>query len=77
MTWVIGGFTIFGYGVMISDICVTWKDGGYKKDCLQKIYPLGNYIFRGFAGSVELGFMMLQDLRNFLKLPEEEAKDSG
>ena len=77
MTWVIGGSTIFGYGVMISDVCVSWGKGGYAQDCLQKVYPLGNYIFGGFAGSVKLGFIMLQDLRNFLKLPEEETKDTG
>lgn len=76
MTWVIGASTLFGYGFMISDVCVSWRDG-YREDCLQKIYPLGNCIFGGFAGSVELGFLLLQDLRNFLKLPEEEAKNCG
>lgn len=74
MTWIIGGSTMFGYGVMISDICVSFGQGN-SKDCLQKIYPVGNHILGGFAGSVELGFMMLQNLRDFLKLPEKEQEE--
>jgi len=76
MTWVIGGSTVFGYGVMISDICVSFEQGP-SKDCLQKIYPVGNHIIGGFAGSIQLGFAMLQDLRSFLHLPEKEEKENA
>lgn len=67
MTWVIGGITPFGYGVGISDIRVSWKNGNFK-DCLQKVYPVGNFIIAGFAGSVTLGFNLIDDLRQFLFL---------
>jgi len=75
MTWVIGASTIFGYGVVISDICVTFSNGE-TRDILQKTYPVGKFIVAGFAGSVELGFMLLQNLEEFLKLPQE-AEDSA
>jgi len=43
MTWVFGGITPFGYGVGISDIRVSWNTG-YFKDCLQKVYPVLDFI---------------------------------
>lgn len=73
MTWVIGASTIFGYGVVISDVRVTFPDGE-EMDVLQKAYPLGKFIVAGFAGSVELGFVLLENLRGFLRLPAG-AKD--
>jgi hypothetical protein len=74
MTWVIGSSTAFGYGVLISDIRVTllWEVKEY--DILQKAYPVGDFIVAGLAGSVELGFILLENLRRFLKLPDD-AKD--
>ena len=74
MTWVIGTTTFFGYSFLISDICVSYNNK--TKDCLQKIYPVGNYMIAGFSGSVELGFIMLQDLRNFLLVPEASSDES-
>lgn len=67
MTWVIGGITPFGYGVGISDIRVSWGEAKHK-DCLQKVYPVGNFLIAGFAGSVYLGFKMIEDLKAFLSL---------
>ena len=69
MTWVVGGITPFGYGIAISDIRVTFEDGTHR-DCLQKIYPVGNFIVAGFAGSVDIGFALIKDLRNFLTLDD-------
>lgn len=68
MTWIIGASSLFGYGVVISDIQVTLAN---KKtiDVLQKAYPLSNFIVGGFAGSVRVGFMLLQSLSDKLKLP--------
>jgi hypothetical protein len=66
---------MFGYGVIISDVCVSWTkaDGSlYTKDCLQKIYPVGPSIVAGFAGSIDIGFALLKNLSQFLKLPEDE-----
>ncbi|MCX5681960.1 MAG: hypothetical protein NT079_06825 [Candidatus Omnitrophica bacterium] len=76
MTWVIGGATPFNYGVIIPDIKVTFSNGA-PRDCLQKVYPVGNYILGGFAGSVKIGFMMLQDLRDFLKLDDGESENKA
>lgn len=75
MTWVIGASTMFGYGTVISDICVTLPNGE-RRDILQKSYPVGKFIVAGFAGSVELGFMLLQNLTKFLRLPEGEENSA-
>jgi hypothetical protein len=69
MTWVIGSSTVFGYGVLISDIRVTLPEEK-EYDILQKAYPVGDFIVAGFAGSVKLGFKLLENLRQFLKLPD-------
>ncbi|MFZ3073086.1 MAG: hypothetical protein WA162_07565 [Thermodesulfobacteriota bacterium] len=69
MTWVVGGTTLFGYGVAISDIRVTFQkaDGEITYiDCLQKVYPVGNFLVAGFAGSVRVGFELIEDMRRFL-----------
>jgi hypothetical protein len=67
MTWIIGGNTLFGYSYAISDIRVSW--GFRELDCLQKFHLMGNYIAAGFAGSVSLGFKMLDDLKAYLGEP--------
>jgi len=69
MTWIIGGTTLFGYGVCISDVRVTFKKANgnfFHKDCLQKIYPVGNSLVAGFAGSVQIGFSLIEDIQRFL-----------
>lgn len=53
---------MFGYGFALSDVRVTLADGS-EVDCLQKIYPIGRHIAAGFAGSVRIGFAMLDKLR--------------
>jgi hypothetical protein len=75
MTWVIAASSILGYGVIISDVCVTFKndDGTQEtKDCLQKIHWIAPSIIAGFAGSVKIGFELLEDLAGFLYIPQEE-----
>ena len=59
---------MFGYGALYSDVQVTFPDGS-TKDLLQKAYPLSNFIAAGFAGSVRIGFMLLDSLSQFLQLP--------
>jgi hypothetical protein len=66
MTWVIGSPSMWGYGVAISDIRVSFPDGR-TADCLQKVYGVGRFIAAGFAGSVRFGFSALQDLLRFLE----------
>lgn len=71
MTWVVAASTIFGYGAMYSDVQVTFDDGR-TKDLVQKAYPISNFIAAGFAGSVQIGFMLLHSLSDFLQLPSEK-----
>src|SRR5450759_2701557 len=70
MTWVVGATSVFGYGALYSDVQVTFADGS-TRDLVQKAYPLGNFIAAGFAGSVRIGFKLLQSLAVFLVLPDE------
>ncbi len=83
MTWIIGGTTIFGYGYIFSDTCVTITDenGATRTmDVLQKAYPIAPDIVAGFAGSILIGFRMLHHLRQQLQPPdgrEDWAWDLG
>jgi hypothetical protein len=61
-----------GYAVGISDIRVTFSDGS-ERDCLQKIYPMARFIAAGFAGSVRIGFGMLNGLAYQLRDAPENA----
>lgn len=63
MTWVIGASTIFGYGLVLSDICVTDQTTGKSKDVLQKAYPIGKWIVAGLAGDVRIGLTLLRSLQ--------------
>jgi len=66
---------MFGYAFAISDIRVTLGDGS-ERDCLQKIYPVGRFLAMGFAGSVRIGFAMVERLTRMLEnCPETEAWD--
>lgn len=65
MTWIVGMPGMFGYGIGISDIRVTLSNGT-ERDCLQKIYKVGDFIAAGFAGSVAIGFGMIDRLRELL-----------
>lgn len=79
MTWIIGSASLFGSAILVSDICVTFtdKDGTKRyKDCLQKIYPLGQSVIGGFSGSVSIGFDTLETLqREFANGPAGAALD--
>jgi hypothetical protein len=69
VTWVVGMAGGFGYGMGISDIRVTLHDGT-EMDCLQKIYQVSNFIAVGFAGSVSIGFAMIDKLKELLFIPD-------
>jgi len=68
MTWICATSTIYGYGALYSDVQVTFPDG-HTADLVQKAYPLSNFIAAGFAGSVRIGFTLLQSLSNAMNLP--------
>lgn len=65
MTWVIGASTIFGYGIVISDIRVTCQLTGKTMDVLQKAYPMGKWMVAGLAGDVSIGLTLLRSLQLF------------
>jgi len=73
MTWVIGAASQIGYAVGLSDVCVTFSDDS-TRDCLQKLYPITRFIAVGFAGSVAIGFAMLDEISRWLApLPDNMA----
>jgi hypothetical protein len=76
MTWIVGAPVMFGYGFAVSDVRVTLASGE-ERDCLQKVYPVGKFIAAGFAGSVRIGFAMLETLSSLLNVPEAEGDDKA
>jgi hypothetical protein len=70
MTWVCAASTIYGYGALYSDVQATFQDGR-TVNLVQKAYPLSNFIAAGFAGSVRIGFTLLQSLGDALSLPSK------
>src|SRR5437764_136750 len=72
MTWIVGTAPPFGWAVGLSDIRVTLSNDS-ELDCLQKIYPVGRFIAAGFAGSVAIGFAMIQRLAELLYNPDERS----
>src|SRR5262245_10302548 len=70
MTWVIGASSIFGYGVMLSDVRVTFP-GGRQADLVQKAFGIGPFMVAGFAGSIKIGFQMLESLERLLVVPSD------
>jgi hypothetical protein len=65
MTWIVGMPTMWGYSFAVSDVRVTLADGS-ERDCLQKIYPVARSIALGFAGSVRIGFKMVEVMKEWL-----------
>lgn len=73
MTWIVGAAAATGYAVGISDIRVSFGKG-QELDCLQKLYPMARFIAAGFAGSVEIGFKLLEGLAYQLRgAPNDQA----
>lgn len=60
MTWVIGASSSWGIGAMLSDVRVSWANG-HSEDLIKKAHPLGPCISGGFAGSVKIGYLLLDD----------------
>jgi hypothetical protein len=84
MTWIVGAAPPIGYAVGISDIRVTFADRS-ESDCLQKIYPISDFVAAGFAGSVRIGFSMIDALTSRLSglptgcawVPDDVANDAS
>jgi hypothetical protein len=61
-----------GYGGVIADTRVRWPDGS-AAGILCKVHEVGPLMLVGFAGSVELGFTMVNDMRRVFPLPPEHV----
>jgi hypothetical protein len=75
MTWVVGASSLFGYGVMVSDIRASWDDGS-EADLLRKSYRVGPFLLAGLAGSVTIGFQLIASLQTYL-LPPDRSINSA
>jgi len=76
VTWAIGATNQLGaYGVVVSDIQVTFKDGS-TADIVRKAYPVGPYLIGAFAGSVYIGFELLTSISQFLRLPPDAPSNA-
>ncbi len=69
MTWVIGANTMFGYGVVIADTCVS--DGGKSLPiAVQKVFNVCRSVVAGYAGGIQNGFILIESLKQFLYEPD-------
>lgn len=79
MTWIVGTTSIFGHAILAADVCVTFAMPNGQRtylDCLQKIHPLGRFVVGGFAGSIRIGFAIVEALsKRFRDIPETHAID--
>jgi hypothetical protein len=67
MTWVIGACPMLGaYAITVSDIQVTFPDGS-TFDLVRKAYGIGPNLIGGFAGSVYIGFELLESVTGLLR----------
>lgn len=73
MTWIVAKSFTTGYVGIFSDVQVSWKGRKERRDCLRKVYPVADNIVASFSGSVDVGFLLLSDLGNFI----EAKKNSG
>ncbi len=71
MTWIVGTVPPFGYSILVSDIRVSWTDG-IERHCLQKVHKVGEDFLCGFAGSVRIGFVLLDALAT--QLPRKQQR---
>ncbi len=64
------------YAITVSDIQVTFEDGR-TFDLVRNAYGIGHNLIGGFAGSVYIGFELLESVSGFLKLPHETPENTG
>jgi hypothetical protein len=69
MTWIVGGPGLAA-PFLAGDICITFThaDGRREtRDCLCKIYAVARNALGGFAGSVFLGFRILETVAQHIE----------
>lgn len=66
VTWVIGMAEHPTGAVLVGDVCVTFTNSGTEHDMLQKIHAVAPNMACGFAGSVRVGFEMVESLRAYI-----------
>jgi len=62
MTWVLGSAPPLGYAALIADTRVTFGAQAHH-DVLLKVHDVGSRMVAGFAGSVDLGFTMIESMQ--------------
>ncbi|MDP2319175.1 MAG: hypothetical protein Q8O42_07560 [Acidobacteriota bacterium] len=75
MTWILGTGVPFGYGALIADVRVSWRNG-LRLDVLQKIHEISPWMIAGFSGSVEFGFSAIGDLQHCFPEPPADKQFS-
>lgn len=68
VTWICAVSNIIGSCGLYSDVQVTFPNGS-AKDLVQKAFPITDSLAAGFAGSVRIGFSLLDSLASFLQFP--------
>jgi hypothetical protein len=71
MTWICAASTVYGYGVLYSDVQVTFRSTHKTEDLIQKAYPISNFLAAGFSGSVRIGFGLVNSLQDSLRMPAD------
>jgi hypothetical protein len=62
MTWVVGAASMRGIAFLVADVRVVWGDGR-SAEAIEKVHRVGNHVIAGFAGSVRLGFALIERLK--------------
>lgn len=75
MTWIVGANSLFGMAFLVSDIQITFSGAADVEylDCCQKVHALSQDVIGGFAGSVKIGFAVIERLRVELQLPNANS----
>src|SRR5436309_15462126 len=63
MTWIASMASQFGYAVCVSDIRITFTKAKKTYNGLRKVYKVTDSLGFAFAGSVSVGFKLLEDIR--------------
>jgi ATP-dependent protease HslVU (ClpYQ) peptidase subunit len=63
MTWVVGEATAYGYSVLVSDSQISCSNGTVPGIGVQKTHQVGRSLAAGFAGSIKIGFALVEELR--------------
>lgn len=67
---------MFGYSFAMADIQATVEyDNGKKEyfDVVKKLFPVGRFVVAGFSGSIETGYLLINDLKKWAVLSQSNT----